>query len=691
MKITVAETAGFCFGVDRAVNLVYKMIEENKKVCTLGPIIHNPQVIEDLESKGVRIVSSPEEVPDDYEVIIRAHGVTKDVVNKLDELNIKYTDATCPYVLKIHKLIKQHSREDNIVLIAGDSAHPEVCGFRSHCQGKSYVFKDEKELKDILENISEIENSEIVFVSQTTFSVKEWKKCAKIIQKLCTNSKSFDTICRATQNRQEEASELSQNVDTMLVIGGNFSSNTVKLKKVCEENCRTYLIERVEDLKFVDFTGSEKIGITAGASTPARIIKEVEVIMTENFNEQKITKETQDQELFFAAVDSIDDTSDNPNVVGIVVGIAPNEIQVDIGRKYAGFIPVEEYSNDPTADPTKELKIGDELNLIIMKTNDNEGTMKLSKRLYDRRASWKNIVAAKENDEIVEAVVSEAVRGGVIAYPMGARVFIPASLTGLGKDEDLTKLVKETVKFRLIDIDEQKKRVVGSIRAVLREERKAANDAFWANIAEGQEFTGTVKSLTNYGAFVDLGGVDGMVHISELSWKRIKHPSEIVNVGDTVKVFIKALDTEKRKISLGYKRIEDNPWEILKRDYPVDSVVDATVVGLTTFGAFANIIDGIDGLIHISQIADRHIASPKEVLSIGDVVKVKITEIDFDKKRVSLSIRALIEPEEVAEEVAEEEAEEVAEEAVEEVAEEAVEEAPVEETPVEAAAEEAAE
>ena len=391
--------------------------------------------------------------------------------------------------------------------------------------------------------------------------------------------------------------------------------------------------------------------------------------MTENFNETKNIKESQDQELFYAAVDSIDDTSDNPFVVGIVVGIAPNEIQVDIGRKYAGFIPVEEYSNDPTADPTKELKIGDELNLIIMKTNDNEGTMKLSKRLYDRRASWKNILAAKENDEIVEAVVSEAVKGGVIAYPMGARVFIPASLTGLAKDEELTKLVKEKVKFRIIDIDEQKKRVVGSIRAVLREERKEATDAFWANIAEGQEFTGTVKSLTNYGAFVDLGGVDGMVHISELSWKRIKHPSEIVNVGDTVKVFVKALDTEKRKISLGYKRIEDNPWEILKRDYPVDSVVDVTVVGLTTFGAFATVIDGIDGLIHISQIADRHIASPKEVLHIGDVVTAKITEIDFDKKRVSLSIRALIEPavevEEVAEEVAEEAAEAVAEEVAE--------------------------
>lgn len=673
MQIEVAKTAGFCFGVNRAVNMVYKKLKDGSKVCTLGPIIHNPVVIEEMEKRGVKIVSSPEEIPEGYEVIVRAHGISLEMREKLEKLGIKSYDATCPYVLRIQKLVSEHTAENNLLLIAGDCNHPEVKAFRSYCKGQSFAFNNSSELEKILEENREISNKEIILLAQTTFSLKEYKKITEILKKLCTNWIYFDTICKATQNRQDEAQVLSEKNDVMLVIGGSFSSNTVKLKNLCQENCRTHLIERVEELQNISFEGCEKIGITAGASTPAGIIKEVEVIMTENFNEQKITKETQDQELFYAAVDSIDDTSDNPNVVGIVVGIAPNEIQVDIGRKYAGFIPVEEYSNDPTADPTKELKIGDELNLIIMKTNDNEGTMKLSKRLYDRRASWKNIVAAKENDEVVEAVVTEAVRGGVIAYPMGARVFIPASLTGLSKDEDLTSLVKEKVKFRIIDIDEQKKRVVGSIRAVLREERKAATDAFWADLAEGQEFTGTVKSLTNYGAFVDLGGVDGMVHISELSWKRIKHPSEVVNVGDTLKVFVKALDAEKKKISLGYKRIEDNPWEILKRDYPVDSVVDATVVGLTTFGAFANVIDGIDGLIHISQIADRHIASPKEVLSIGDVVKVKITEIDFDKKRVSLSIRALLEPAVEAEEATEEAAEEAVEEAVEEVAEETAE------------------
>lgn len=678
MEIRVAKTAGFCFGVNRAVNMLYKMIDEGKNVCTLGPIIHNPQVIEDLEKRGVMAVSTPSEVPQGYEVVIRAHGVTKQVLTELEERGIKYTDATCPYVLKIHKIIKEKTQKDDIILIAGDGNHPEVCGFRSHCKGESYTFKTTEELQGILNSISKGEHRQKILLAQTTFSVKEWKKSLKIIEKLCTNSIYFDTICRATQERQDEAEHLSQWADVMLVIGGAFSSNTVKLKNVSAQNTKTYLIERVEDLKIDNFIGAEKIGITAGASTPARIIKEVKVIMTENFNEMQTnkSKETQDQELFLAAVDSMDNTSTSQNVVGVVVSIAPNEIQVDIGRKYAGFIPRDEYSNDPTADPMQELKIGDKLNLTIMSTNDSEGTMKLSKRIYDRKASWQTILDAKENETVMEAVVAEAVKGGVIAYPMGSRVFIPASLTGLARNEDLSTLVKQKVQFRIIDIDERRRRVIGSIRSVVAEQRKAAADAFWATAEEGKTYTGTVKSLTSYGAFVDLGGVEGMIHISELSWSKIKHPSEIVNVGDTVEVYIKSIETkddEKKKISLGYKKIEDDPWQIFTSKYSVGDVTDVEIQGLATFGAFAKIIDDVKGLIHISQIADRHIASPKEVLSIGDVVKAKITEIDYDRKRVSLSIRALIEKDENTDVENYDEYAPAAEETVEEAVEAAIE------------------
>ena len=668
-SIELAKTAGFCFGVDRAVSTLYKMVDENKKVCTLGPIIHNPFVIEDLRKRGVEIVESPSQAPEDTTVVIRTHGVERSVIDELKSKGTQYIDLTCPFVRKIQKIVESHSGENRLLIIAGDESHPEVRGFRSHWDSESFVYRNEAELEKLLAEHPEIMDSEVYIVAQTTFSVKEWEKTSKILKKLCTNGFFFDTICSATNDRQEEAFELSKRNDAMIVVGGRSSSNTAKLKAVCEKNCPTFLVESARELYAYDFSRFRSVGVTAGASTPAGIIKEVLSTMSEILNEQ-----TNPEEMSFEAAleENLKSMSSDQKVRGVVVGIAPNEIQVDIGRKYAGFVPIEEYSNDPTADPKAELKIGDEIDLIIMKTNDSEGTMMLSKRRFDAIAAWDNIIKAKDEEEILEGVVAEAVKGGVLVYAQGVRVFIPGSLTGLPRDAELSELVKTKVKFRIIEVDKAKKRAVGSIRSVVREERKAATEAFWAQIEEGQEYTGTVKSLTSYGAFVDLGGVDGMVHISELSWKRIKHPSEVVKEGDVVKVYVKALDRENRKISLGYKRVEDNPWEILKRDYPVGTVCKAKVVGLTTFGAFANVIDGIDGLIHISQIADRHIASPKEVLSIGDEVDVKITDIDFEKKRVSLSIRALIEPqEEVEEDEAVEEVEEVeAVEAVEEAAEE---------------------
>lgn len=638
--VTLAKTAGFCYGVDRAVKMLYDLVAQGDPVCTLGPIIHNPQVIDDLRQKGVAILERAEDAVPGTKVVIRAHGVPKQVFDLFTAQGIDYVDATCPYVLKIHRIVEQHTSPDTVLIIAGDEQHPEVKGFRSRSKGVSYVCGDLQQFLALTQAHPEFSEKEVLLVAQTTFSVKVFQKIHEIFEKLYTNSKSFDTICKATQNRQMEAEALAKRSDCMIVIGGRFSSNTVKLYRVCEPYCRTYLVERAEEVRELDLASCNCIGVTAGASTPAGIIKEVLFTMSEIINENK----TEEMNWEAALEENLKAMSSDQEVTGVVVGIAPNEIQVDIGRKYAGFVPVEEYSNDPTADPQKELKIGDEIKLIIMKTNDSEGTMMLSKRRYDAKAAWDQITEAKDNEEILEGVIAEAVKGGVLVYTKGVRVFIPGSLTGLPRDAELSELVKQTVKFRIIDVDKQKKRAVGSIRSVLREERKAATEAFWNEIEEGKEYTGTVKSLTSYGAFVDLGGVDGMIHISELSWKRIKHPSEVVKEGDTVNVYVKALDKENKRISLGYKRVEDNPWEILKRDYPVGTVCEATVVGLTSFGAFANVIDGIDGLIHISQIADRRIASPAEVLHVGDVVTVKITDIDFEKKRVSLSIRALLEP-----------------------------------------------
>ncbi|MBO5184285.1 MAG: 4-hydroxy-3-methylbut-2-enyl diphosphate reductase, partial [Clostridia bacterium] len=535
--LTLAKTAGFCFGVDRAVSTLYNMVESGKKVCTLGPIIHNPSVIEDLEKKGVHIIEHPAQAPQDTTVVIRTHGVEKFVIDELQKRGLDYIDLTCPFVMKIQKIVERHSKKDRLLLIAGDENHPEVRGFRSRWEGESLVYKNEEELTHLLENHPEIEKGEVYVVAQTTFSVKEWEKTSKNLKKLCTNGFFFDTICSATNDRQKEAFELSLRSDAMIVVGGRSSSNTAKLKAVCEKNCPTFLVETARELAKYDFSRFRSVGVTAGASTPAGIIKEVLSTMSEILNEQ-----TNSEEMSFEAAleENLKSMSSDQKVRGVVVGIAPNEIQVDIGRKYAGFVPIEEYSNDPTADPKSELKIGDEIDLIIMKTNDSEGTMMLSKRRFDAIAAWDNIMKAKEDEEILEGVVAEAVKGGVLVYSQGVRVFIPGSLTGLPREADLSELVKTKVRFRIIDVDKAKKRAVGSIRSVVREERKAATEAFWAQVEEGQEYTGTVKSLTSYGAFVDLGGVDGMVHISELSWKRIKHPSEVVKEGDVVKVYVKA-------------------------------------------------------------------------------------------------------------------------------------------------------
>ncbi len=685
MRITLAKTAGFCFGVDRAVNMAYELKEKGVRAATLGELIHNNFVTSELEKSGVRLIDFPNQADKGETVIIRAHGVGKKIYEELREAEAVICDATCPFVKKIHNIVSENSASDIPVLIAGDPNHPEVMGIKGHCNGDVFVFNKLSELEKILEENAFLCQKRIIIVSQTTFSQNEWKNCKEKIKIYCTNAKIFDTICSATRKRQDEAAELSKKSDMMIIIGGRHSSNTVKLKAVCSENCETYLVERAEELKTINFPNCAEIGVTAGASTPSAIIKEVLLAMSEivkettNIQVEEVPSEaaaiTDDMDFSEALEASLSSMSTDQKVKGVVMGITPTEIQVDIGRKHAGYIPMDEYSADPNADAAKELKIGDEIDLIIMKTNDAEGTVMLSKKRFDAQNAWVEIVAAEEDGRVLEGTVAEIVKGGVRVVSNGVRVFVPASHATERRDENLEDLLKKTVKFRIIEVNKQRRRAVGSIRSVLKDARKEAADAFWAQAAEGQTYHGVVKSMTNYGAFVDIGGVDGMVHISEMSWKRIKNPSEVFEIGQEVDVYIKSLDAENKKISLGYRKDEDNPWAILKNNYPEGSVVEAEIVGITTFGAFARVIPGIDGLIHISQIADRHISKPQDVLKVGETVTCKITGIDYDKKRVSLSIRALIEPsEEAVEEAPAEEAAEAEEApAVEAVAEEAAE------------------
>ena len=652
MKITLAESAGFCFGVARAVKKAEDFIKNGENACTLGPLIHNPIFVKSLEDRGVYVAQSPSDVKDGYTLIIRTHGITKELLSEIEQSGIKYYDATCPFVKKIHSIVKERSALGDKILIAGDENHPEVIGIRSYCSTESFVFSSEAELESIKNNNGFSDDTAFSLVSQTTFDSKEFKKCEKFAKKLYTNLKIFDTICNATALRQDEAIALAKENDMMIVIGGRNSSNTEKLRKLCGEITDTYLIEKAAELSEIKFNKAFSVGVTAGASTPDGIIKEVIKTMSEsNVNIESVVENqgqveaienTEEMSFEQALEESLNSMNNDQKVTGVVMHIAPNEIQVDIGRKQTGYIPADEYSADPTADPMKELKVGDELNLIIMKTNDMEGTIMLSKRRFDAVKHWDSIVEANKEGTILEGAVVEVISKGLIVVVNGIRIFVPASLSGVPKSGRLEDMLNKTVNFVIIDIDKRRRRAVGSIREANKINRKAVEEKFWAEAAEGQEYVGVVRSLTDYGAFVEIGGVRGMIHRSELSWKRIKHPSEIVNVGDEVKVYIKALDMENKKISLGYKRIEDNPWEILKRDYPVGTETEVKIVKIVTFGAFAEIFPGMEGLIHISQIAHERIEKPQDVLSIDQKVMVKVIEIDSAAKKIGLSMKALI-------------------------------------------------
>ncbi len=676
MPVILAETAGFCFGVDRAVNRVKELLAAGEKVCTLGPIIHNPQVVNELADAGVTIANQPAETPEGAVLVIRSHGIAAHVLDTIRELGLRYSDATCPFVAKIHRIVAEHSAAGATVLIAGDENHPEVLGICGHCQGLYHVFATEEQFENCLKENPNLAKTSCIMVAQTTFHRGIWEKCSKKAKKLCTNAQIFDTICNATVKRQEEANRLALQCDRMVVVGGSESSNTAKLRDVCAAHCPTLCIETAAALPAAFLSPGMTVGLTAGASTPAAIIKEVHETMSEIVNNEALetkieNNEEMSSEEFAAAIDATLQNATDDKVRGLVVAVAPNEVQVEvIGRKQTGYIPAVELSNDPSANPADLVKVGDELELLIMRTNDQEGTIMLSKKRVDALKGWETVQKAEEENAILDGTVVDVIKGGVLVNVEGVRVFVPASHASVNRMEDLSPLKGQAVQLKIIEINAHRRHAVGSIRLVAQAARKEQEEAFWAQAEVGQEYTGAVKSLTSYGAFVDLGGVDGMVHISEMSWSRIKHPSEVMNVGDTVTVFIKALDAEKRKISLGYRKSEDNPWEIFKAQFPVDSIVTATVVGMTTFGAFAQIIPGVDGLVHISQIANHRVEKPQDELKVGQEVQAKITAIDYDRKRISLSIRALLEPEEAP---VEEAVEAPAEETVETATEEAVE------------------
>ena len=634
MKILLAKTAGFCFGVNRAVEMTYQLVDGGHKVATLGPLIHNPQAVAEMEKRGVLVADSPAALPAGYEVVIRSHGVPRSVYDELSERGICWQDATCPFVKKIQNIALRAEKEGATLLVAGDAAHPEVQGIVGHTSGEVYVFSDLAGLKAWAG--PKDPQKPLFVVAQTTFQVSKWQECSEFLKKAYTNAEIFDTICNATWARQQEAEDLSRQCDLVVVIGGHHSSNTQKLVAVAAKHTRAVTVETASELQPEWFADVRTAGVTAGASTPSSIIEEVLNSMTEindSMSFEEMLNASEEKRVHAGSI-----------VKGVVTSISANEIQVDIGAKQTGVVRLSELTDDSSAKVEDLVKVGDELDLIVEKVMDQDGIIQLSRKKLASRKGMEEIAKAAESGEVVEGDVTEYNKGGVVVNVKGVKVFVPRSQATMRRDEDYTALVGKHV--RLVVTECSGRKIVGSINKVTAEENKVRREEFWTNVEVGKTYTGVVKSLTSYGAFVDIGGVDGLCHISELSWNRIKHPSEVVSVGDTIEVYVKDIDTENHKVSLGYKKAEDNPWEQLKNNYPVGSTFHAPVVSLTKFGAFVRILPGVDGLVHISEISNERVEKVSDALKVGDMVDVKLLDVDFDKKRISLSMKALLKEDE---------------------------------------------
>lgn len=651
ISITVAENAGFCFGVRRATGFLEEALAspDSGRVLTLGHIIHNDVYLSDIARRGAqcigyddlddlcRDIKSGERIT----LVIRAHGELFDVVKRLEALADEYPNftlhnGTCPYVEKVRRIASENSGPSRAFILIGAEEHPEVRGIMSCSDGLGYVFRNEEELEAFLETdeAEKLHDMTVAVAAQTTQKLSLWKKSLEKIKKVYTNALIFDTICSVTEKRQTEAERLAAKSDITIVIGSAESSNSRKLCEITSGVCpRVIFVGTADDVKGLRIPDGTKISVTAGASTPDSVIQEVCRRMSEQMNEN-----------FAELLESSMKTLNTGEVVeGIITSVSNNEIHVDLGTKTTGVIVHDKATSDPQAKLEELYHVGDKIVAKVVKVSDIDGIATLDKTRVDADKNWDRIVAAEESGEILEGKIVEAVRGGVVINIDSVKVFIPASLTGVARGGELLPLVGTTQRVKIIEIKKERKRAVASIRAVLREERRAKEEAFWSTLEVGQEFDGEVRGLTTYGAFVDLGGVDGMVHNTELSWRRIKHPSEVVSVGDVIHVYIKDIDRERRRISLGYKTDDMNPWTVFTSKYAEGDVASVRIVSLLQFGAFAEIVPGVDGLIHISQITDHRIEKPSEILSVGDVADARITAIDYDNHKVSLSIRALME------------------------------------------------
>ncbi|NLZ53569.1 MAG: bifunctional 4-hydroxy-3-methylbut-2-enyl diphosphate reductase/30S ribosomal protein S1 [Thermoanaerobacteraceae bacterium] len=633
MELIIADHSGFCFGVSKAMKTIENLVEKKQKAYTLGPIIHNPQEVERLKHFGITAADFYD--IKDGNVVIRTHGVGPDVIEQLESRGLNIIDCTCPLVKRVHKLAADISNKGYLTIIIGDHNHPEVEGIKSWCNGDVKVIENVEEAKNFYTN------KRVGVVVQTTQTEENVENIIDILQSKLDIAVFHNTRCKATLERQTAAAAVAANVDIMLVIGGKNSSNTKKLAQVCQNvGAKVYHIETATELKKDWFKSTDKVGITAGASTPDWIIKEV-ISKMDELNKDMDNKEiaTNEEEGEIIYEDTFADLKEDTIVEGTVVKVDNNEVLVNIGYKSDGIIPINELSNVAFESPEDIIKVGDKIQVYVIKLEDNEGNVILSKKKADAINAWNFIEQAYNSQNGVEGVVTEVVKGGVLANINGIKGFIPASHLDLKYVPDLNVFVGQNLKLQVIELDRKKNRVVLSHKNILEKERERLKEKTWATIKEGQIIKGVVKRLTDFGAFVDIGGVDGLIHISDLTWQKIKHPSEIVTEEQEVEVQVLRVDKERGRISLGLKQIMPNPWDDVDKKYKVGSVIDGKVVKLVSFGAFVEVEPGIEGLVHISQISKDHVSNPEDVLKTGDNVKVKIMDINAKEKRMSLSIK----------------------------------------------------
>lgn len=639
MDVVLAKTAGFCFGVKRAVDTVYEQAEKGN-VYTYGPIIHNEEVVKDLEEKGVRILADEQALKEleSGTVVIRSHGVERSIYELIQEKELELVDATCPFVKKIHNIVDKDSADGKQIIIIGDKNHPEVMGIVGWCNQAPIVLESEEEA----ENLSFSDDKEISLVSQTTFNHKKFNKVVEIFKEKGYNITVYNTICNATEERQREAASIAKQVDAMIVIGGKNSSNTQKLFDISKKECaNTYYIQTLVDLDLAAFESVGRVGITAGASTPNQIIKEVHGSMAEDFGT-----------MFEASLAEESRISVGKIVKGTVIDVKDDEIILNINYKADGIITKNEYSNDLNISLKDKVQIGETIEAKVIKTNDGDGQVLLSvKRVAAEKANEK-LEEAYNNEEVLKGIVTQVLDGGLSVTVEEARVFIPASLVSDTYEKDLTKYKDQEVEFKITEFNPRKRRIIGNRKMLIEAEKKAAKEALFARINVGDTVEGTVKNVTDFGAFIDLGGADGLLHISEMSWGRVENPKKLFAVGDSVKAIIK--DIQGEKIALSLKFEDTNPWLTAADKYAVGNIVTGKVARMTDFGAFVELEPGVDALLHVSQIAREHIEKPSSVLSVGQEIEAKVVDFRLEERKISLSMKALLPEEEEAEEAVEE-------------------------------------